>query len=98
MPQRVDGSLPYPPAVRPSGSSCPARPARFRSRPKSRSATSGSFRCGPVAKRMREAAAPLYLLLCLILGGSAQGIWANMVLQLLGLAMLAWAALAPVDE
>ena len=29
--------------------------------------------------------APAYLLACLILGGSAQGVWQNMVLQLLGL-------------
>jgi O-antigen ligase len=47
---------------------------------------------------MREAVAPLYLLLCLTLGGSAQGIWANLVLQLLGLAILAWAALAHPAE
>src|SRR5438067_140866 len=51
-----------------------------------------------MAKRLREAVAPLYLFLCLIIGGSAQGIWANMALQLLGLAILAWAALAPADE
>lgn len=43
-------------------------------------------------RRAREAVAPAYLLLCLILGGSAQGIWQNMALQLLGLAILTWAA------
>lgn len=42
--------------------------------------------------RVRDAVAPLYLLLCLIVGGSAQGIWANMLLQLLGVGILAWAA------
>jgi O-antigen ligase len=42
--------------------------------------------------RARQLVAPLYLFLCLILGGSAQGIWGNMVLQLLGLAIIAWAA------
>ncbi len=47
-----------------------------------------------MASRLRDAAAPAYLLLCLLLGGSAQGIWANMILQILGLALLAWAALA----
>lgn len=47
-----------------------------------------------MVSRFREAAAPAYLLLCLLLGGSAQGIWANMILQLLGLGLLAWAALA----
>jgi O-antigen ligase len=36
--------------------------------------------------------APVYLFLCLILGGSAQGIWENMALQLLGLCIIAWAA------
>ena len=37
--------------------------------------------------------APAYLFACLILGGSAQGIWQNMVLQLAGVAIIAWAAL-----
>jgi O-antigen ligase len=51
-----------------------------------------------VGSRVRAAVAPLYLLLCLTLGGSAQGIWANLVLQLLGLAVLASAALArPIE-
>lgn len=48
--------------------------------------------------RAREGVAPLYLLLCLILGGSAQGIWANMVLQLIGIGLLAWAAATRADE
>ena len=47
--------------------------------------------------KLREAVAPLYLLLCLILGGSAQGIWGNMLLQLIGIAILAWAALAHAE-
>jgi O-antigen ligase len=51
-----------------------------------------------MGRRLREAVAPLYLVLCLILGGSAQGIWANMALQLLGIAILAWVALAPGEE
>lgn len=46
------------------------------------------------ASRIRQAVAPLYLLLCLLLGGSAQGIFANMLLQLLGIALIAWSALA----
>jgi O-antigen ligase len=37
------------------------------------------------------------LFACLILGGSAQGIWGNMVLQLAGTAIIAWAAAAPED-
>lgn len=48
-----------------------------------------------MAKRFRDAVAPLYLLSCLLLGGSAQGVFANMVLQLVGLGLIAWAALAP---
>jgi O-antigen ligase len=45
-----------------------------------------------VLSRAREWVAPAYLFLCLIIGGSAQGIWANMLLQLVGLAIIAWAA------
>ena len=45
----------------------------------------------------RSAVAPLYLFACLLLGGSAQGIWGNMLLQLAGVAIIAWAAAAPAD-
>lgn len=45
--------------------------------------------------RLSQAVAPVYLFLCLILGGSTQGVFANMVLQLIGLGLLAWAVLAP---
>jgi O-antigen ligase len=48
--------------------------------------------------RTRQIVAPLYLFLCLILGGSAQGVWGNMVLQLVGIAIIGWAALAPAEE
>lgn len=48
--------------------------------------------------RTRHALAPVYLLACLVLGGSAQGIWANMVLQLAGIAILAWAAGSATGE
>lgn len=41
--------------------------------------------------------APAYLLACLILGGSAQGVWQNALLQLVGLGLIAWAA-ATADE
>lgn len=51
-----------------------------------------------MAKGARQAVAPLYLLLCLVLGGSAQGIWANLLLQLVGLGILAWAIAAPADK
>jgi O-antigen ligase len=51
-----------------------------------------------VLSRGRQALAPAYLFACLILGGSAQGIWQNMILQLAGVAIIAWAATAPADE
>ena len=47
---------------------------------------------------VREAVAPAYLLMCLVLGGSAQGVWSNMLLQLIGVAIIAWAAVAPAEE
>src|SRR5689334_16803353 len=53
----------------------------------------------PIANRnFREAVAPAYLALCLTLGGSAQGIWVNMGLQLLGVAIIAWGAVASNRE
>jgi O-antigen ligase len=48
--------------------------------------------------RARTAVAPAYLFACLILGGSAQGIWANMILQLAGIAIIAWAAMNRSEE
>jgi O-antigen ligase len=50
------------------------------------------------ARHLRSALAPAYLLLCLILGGSGQGIWANMLLQLTGIAIIAWSAAVPAAE
>lgn len=52
----------------------------------------------PVTNRARVSVAPIYLFSCLVLGGSAQGVWANMILQLVGLAIIAWAALERGDE
>jgi O-antigen ligase len=51
-----------------------------------------------MVRRLREGVAPTYLFACLLLGGSAQGIWANMVLQLVGLALIGWAALVREPE
>lgn len=51
-----------------------------------------------MVKRLRQGVAPLYLFLCLLLGGSAQGVFFNLFLQLLGLAIIAWAAIAPPEE
>ena len=42
---------------------------------------------------LRQAVAPAYLFLCIVLGGSAQGIFSNLALQLGGVAILAWAYL-----
>jgi len=46
-----------------------------------------------MTEKLRQSAMPLYLVLCIFLGGSTRGHWANMVLQLLAIAILAWAAL-----
>jgi O-antigen ligase len=51
-----------------------------------------------VAERIRKTVGPAYLFACLILGGSAQGAWQNMILQLLGLAIIAFAAAAPSNK
>lgn len=48
--------------------------------------------------RGRAYVAPAYLFACLILGGSAQGVWGNMLLQLAGIAIIAWAAFERRDE
>ena len=42
---------------------------------------------------LRQAVAPAYLFLCIVLGGSAQGIFSNLALQLAGVVILAWAFL-----
>lgn len=49
-------------------------------------------------ERLLRLAIPAYLLLCLLLGGSVQGVWRVMSLQLLAIALIAWAALAPKGE
>ena len=38
--------------------------------------------------------APLYLLTCLLLGGSVQGVWSNLALQIAAILLLAWAMIA----
>jgi len=45
--------------------------------------------------KLHPLVAPAYLLLCIILGGSVQGVWANFALQLIGLAILVWVAVRP---
>lgn len=44
---------------------------------------------------LRGSVAPLYLLACLLLGGSAQGVWQNALLQLSGLLIILWAVAWP---
>ena len=44
---------------------------------------------------LRSGVIPAYVALCLVLGGSSVGHWANMVLQLLAIGIIAWAALTP---
>lgn len=41
-------------------------------------------------RNLRSLVAPAYLLLCIILGGSAQFVWGNFALQLIGVAILVW--------
>lgn len=48
--------------------------------------------------RLRPAVAPAYLFLCLILGGSPQGVWGNAILQLLAIAIISWALIEPRGE
>jgi O-antigen ligase len=42
-------------------------------------------------ERLQPAVAPAYLLLCLLLGGSAQGYWGNALLRLIAVAIIVWA-------
>ncbi len=44
---------------------------------------------------MRSAVVPAYILLCIVLGGSAQGYWGAAILQVLGIAIIAWSLLTP---
>lgn len=43
--------------------------------------------------RVRQAIGPAYLFACIVMGGSAQGMFTNLALQLAGIAILAWAFL-----
>lgn len=48
--------------------------------------------------RLRTAVAPAYLFLCLVLGGSAQGIWGNAFLRLAAILIIAWALIERREE
>src|SRR5260221_462169 len=67
------------------------------SRPISRSPDLRCQRRCPVPSVVKSSVAPVYLLACLILGGSGQGVWQNTLLQLAGLGIIAWAAGAGDD-
>jgi O-antigen ligase len=49
-------------------------------------------------EKLRSAVAPAYLFLCLLLGGSAQGVWANAILRLAAIGIIAWALIARREE
>ena len=48
--------------------------------------------------RLRPFVAPLYLFLCLVLGGSAQGVWGNAALRLTAIAIILWALMSRRDQ
>ena len=51
-----------------------------------------------MSERLRSFVAPAYLFLCLLLGGSAQGVWGNAVLRILAILIIAWAFISRRDE
>lgn len=51
-----------------------------------------------MADKIRPYIAPAFLFLCLLLGGSAQGVWGNMILRLLAPLIIAWALIERQDE
>jgi len=51
-----------------------------------------------VPSALKSSVAPLYLLACLFLGGSAQGIWQNAALQILGVAIIGWSLSERLEE
>jgi O-antigen ligase len=50
------------------------------------------------SRTLRELTVPAYLFLCIVLGGSAQAIWGNLILKLCALALIAWASMQPLRE
>ncbi|GAA4017731.1 hypothetical protein GCM10022280_16290 [Sphingomonas swuensis] len=47
-----------------------------------------------IRRSLRQSLVPLFVLACLLLGGSPQGVWRNLALQLAAIAMIAWALLS----
>lgn len=48
--------------------------------------------------KMNSLVVATYLLLCIVLGGSAQGVWSNLALQVIGIALLAWSGISPQEK
>lgn len=48
------------------------------------------------AQTLRRLVVPVYLILCLTLGGSGQALWGNLTLQLLAVLLIAWAISYPL--
>jgi len=48
--------------------------------------------------RVRSVLVAGYVLACILFGGSGQGVWTNIGLQLAGIALIAWTAIAPSSE
>ncbi|GAA4040385.1 hypothetical protein GCM10022281_21690 [Sphingomonas rosea] len=49
-------------------------------------------------RKVQQAVVPAYLFLCLLLGGSTQGSWRLLILELLGAALVIWALVRPSGE
>ena len=47
-----------------------------------------------MTQAIRSAVVPAYVLLCIVLGGSVQGVWGVAILQLLAIAIIGWSLLA----
>ena len=47
-----------------------------------------------MTQALRSALVPAYILLCIVLGGSVQGVWGVAILQLLAIAIIGWSLLA----
>ena len=49
-------------------------------------------------ERFRPFVAPVYLILCLVAGGSSQGYWGNALLRILAIVIIAWALIERSDR
>ncbi|MEO7564944.1 MAG: O-antigen ligase domain-containing protein, partial [Sphingomicrobium sp.] len=48
--------------------------------------------------KLRHLIVPGYLFWCILLGGSAQAIWGNLILQFCALLLIGWAAVRPAHD